>query len=155
MQKHARSRFGGLLIATALLLTGCSGSYSDDVPDTTPQAFIDAPVETPTPEATAKPAAEPKPLPVKVSKRTSSVRRNKTASVTIKTIKGSRCSIDVEYASGSATAKGLDAKKANSSGVITWKWKVGSNTTRGTWPIEIYCTLGERAGSVSTQFKVT
>ena len=123
---------------------------------TTPRALVDGPADpTLAEEPTSKPTATPKPLPVKVTKRTGSVRRNATASVTIRTIKGSRCDILVEYSSGNATAKGLGTKKADSSGVITWKWKVGSKTTRGTWPIDITCELGARTGNASTSFKVT
>jgi hypothetical protein len=79
---------------------------------------------------------------------------NDTASVSIKTAKGAKCSIDVEYASGSSTAKGLGTKKANSKGAITWKWKVGGRTTPGEWPISIYCTKGDRSGDASTSFTV-
>ena len=106
------------------------------------------------PAAEPTPEPEPKPLAVKVTKRTKSVPQNGTASVSIKTAKGAECSINVEYASGSATAKGLGSKKANSKGAITWKWKVGGRTTKGEWPIDIWCTRGERSGDVSTSFVV-
>lgn len=149
-------RFSVLILAL-VVVSGCSDGGG---PVPTPKELIGAATEGPTPtEESAEPSpTDPptaKPLSVKVTKRTKSVRRNSTASVTIKTSKGARCSIDVQYSSGSATAKGLDSKKANSSGGITWKWKVGSNTTRGTWPIDIWCELGDRSGSVSTEFKVT
>jgi hypothetical protein len=39
--------------------------------------------------------------------------------------------------------------------MVTWKWKVGRNTTRGTWPIDVQCELGDRSGGASTTFKVT
>ncbi len=120
--------------------------------------------ETPSPTATPEPTPtkepeptdeqEPEPLVVKIAKRTASLRRNQTASVTIKTSQGASCSIDVVYPSGSSTAKGLDPKKANSSGVVTWKWKVGGNTTRGTHSIYIWCEKGDRTGSVDTTFRV-
>ena len=150
-------RKGALILSMTLaMLAACSDSGGFDA--ATPNAFVSEPTPAVGVEAIPEPAAEtpaPKPLRVKVTQRTASVRRNATASVTIATTRGASCAIDVEYSSGSATAKGLDPKKANSKGVITWKWKVGSNTTRGTWPITIYCDLGDRSGSVSTKFKVT
>ena len=91
---------------------------------------------------------------MKVTKHTSSVARNQTASVTIKTTKGASCSIDVEYNSGPSTAAGLGTKKANSSGTITWKWKVGGRTARGTYPIYISCEKGDREGTAETSFRV-
>jgi hypothetical protein len=114
----------------------------------------DKPTVTPKPTPAATAALEPAPLSVKVTNRTASVRRGGTASVTIKTAPRAACSIDVEYASGSSTAAGLGDKTASSTGFITWKWKVGSNTTRGTWPIYITCELGDRSGSVDTEFTV-
>ena len=115
---------------------------------------------TATPKPTTKPKAKPTPTPtptdlsVKVTARTASVARNGTAKVSIKTSAKARCSIDVEYASGSSTAAGLVDKTASSTGAISWSWKVGGNTTRGTWPIYIDCELGTRSGSVDTSFTV-
>ena len=149
-------RMGCLLpiaVGLTLLAGGCTAGGSESPADVgTPLPFVAEPTETPEPEPTAAPA--PKALSVKVTKRTASVRRNGTASVTIKTGKGARCSINVEYASGSATAAGLIDKKANASGVVTWSWKVGGRTTTGRWPIDITCDLGSRSGHVSTSFVV-
>lgn len=112
----------------------------------------DEPEPSDEPDPTDEP--EPEPLSVKVTKRTASLRRNQTASVTIKTAKGATCSIDVVYPSGSSTAKGLGTKKANGSGVVTWKWRVGGNTTKGVHDIYIWCEKGDREGSVDTTFRV-
>jgi hypothetical protein len=116
------------------------------------------------PSATSKPPAKAKvsPVPtsaptslsVKVTGHTATALRNSIASVTIKTAAKARCSIAVEYKSGPSTAAGLGDKTASSSGVVTWSWKVGSNTTRGTWPIYIDCQLGSRSGSAETSFTV-
>jgi glucodextranase-like protein len=130
---------------------GGVGVVESPAAEQTPEAE-DTPVPESTPEATADP--EPKPLSVKVTKRTSSVPRNATASVTIKTTKGARCTIDVVYNSGSSQAAGLGPKKANSSGSITWKWKVGGNTAKGTYPIYVSCEKGDREGSADTTFRV-
>lgn len=116
---------------------------------------------TTTPKPTTKPKARPTPTPtstklsVIVTARTSSVSRNSTAMVSIKTSAGARCSIVVEYKSGPSKAAGLGDKTASSTGAVSWSWKVGSNTTRGTWPIHIGCQLGSRSGSVDTSFTVS
>jgi micrococcal nuclease len=49
------------------------------------------------------------------------------------------------YKSGPSTAQGLGPKTTDSSGNATWSWTVGTNTTTGSWPIEVRC------GSVSAQ----
>lgn len=112
------------------------------------------PTQTPEPEPTEETDDEPDPLAVKVTKRTTSVPRNGTASITIKTTKGAKCSIDVVYNSGSSTAAGLTTKTAGGSGSITWKWKVGGRTTKGTYPIYVTCEKGEREGSTDSTFRV-
>jgi hypothetical protein len=67
------------------------------------------------------------------------VRRGAYASVSIKAWSGASCSIGVYYKSGRSVAKGLYAKKAAASGRLSWTWKVGTNTTRGSWPVAITC----------------
>lgn len=171
-----------ILILAAAIVAGCSGGPTVttgptplrvvSAPTLEPLATEAPPVETPKPDKTAapsptskpgktagpaptpKPGATPKPLLVKVTARTGSVRRNGTASVTIRTTPGSTCGIDVQYASGSSTADGLADRKTGTTGVVVWKWKVGANTTRGTWPIDVTCTLHDRYGSASTTFTV-
>ena len=93
-------------------------------------------------------------LAVKVTKRTASVARNERAAVTVKTTKGAECGIDVQYASGSSTADGLEPKTTNASGVITWKWVVARDVKKGTVPVVITCTLGDQSGRADTSFKV-
>jgi hypothetical protein len=146
-----------LAVAAILLVAACSsggGGITEPKPTTTPLAFLSEPTEEPAPTLTEEPEPTAKPLSVKVVKRTKSVQQNGTASVTIKTSKKADCSIDVQYLSGSATAKGLGDKSANADGQVTWKWKVGGKTTEGTWPIYIRCVLGERTGDVDTEFTV-
>jgi micrococcal nuclease len=72
------------------------------------------------------------------------VGRNSTASVTAQTAPGAACSIVVMYKSGPSGAQGLGPKRAGADGQVSWSWKVGGNTTRGTWPVTITCG-GQRA----------
>ena len=80
--------------ATLFVISAPSGGgpTETDTASPEPEPIAEA---TPEPDPTAEP--EPADLSVRVTKRTSSVARNSTASVTIKTVKGSTCSILVEY----------------------------------------------------------
>ena len=106
-----------------------------------------------TPEPTAE-VATPKPLPVAITNRTNPVDPGDTASVIVKTGKGAKCSITVEYESGVSTAKGLSAKRANNSGKVTWKWMIGSATNPQRVPITVLCDLGQRSGGDATAIRV-
>jgi hypothetical protein len=77
-----------------------------------------------------------------------------TASITITTKKGAKCSIDVEYESGRSTAKGLGAKKADAKGQVKWSWLVGINANPQVVGISIGCALGGRSGQVSSSITV-
>jgi hypothetical protein len=145
------------LLLVALLLAGCSGAEGDS---TAGLGLVGPSLAPATEEALATTADPTEPpdvvfdLAVKLTKRTTSVARNATASVTIKTTKGAECGIDVQYKSGSSTAAGLEPKIANSKGAITWKWLVARNTSKGSVPIVITCTLGDLSGRLDTGFKV-
>jgi hypothetical protein len=60
------------------------------------------------------------------------------------------CRIGVFYNTTKSEAKGLGPRRARS-GTVTWRWKVGSNTTPGRWRIQVDC--GE-AGKVVTTMRV-
>jgi Protein of unknown function (DUF4236) len=132
-------------------LFGQASSPTRSETSTAPTNATASPQATPTPTPATRPPAT---LTVKVTSRTASVTRNSIASVSIKTAVRAACSIVVEYTSGPSKATGLGDKTASSTGGITWSWKVGSNTTRGTWPIHISCDLGDRSGSIDTSFTV-
>ena len=91
---------------------------------------------------------------MKVTAHTKSVRRGGTASVSAKTTGGAECGISVNYPAGPSTASGLEPEKASKSGSVTWSWKVASSTPKGTWPIVVSCTIGDRYGETKTSFAV-
>lgn len=134
--------------SATLLVTLESDTRAAESPNSEP---TDEPKETSWPQEAD---SSPDSLAVKVAKRTTSVPRNGTASVSIKTTEGATCDIEVIYNSGPSTAAGLGTKKANSSGAVTWKWKVGGRTAKGTYPIHITCIKGDRNGSADTTFRV-
>jgi len=59
------------------------------------------------------------------------------AKLTIKAIPEVKYNIVVYYKSGMSRAKGLKEKIADNNGLVSWKWKVGCKTNRGTYPIII------------------
>jgi hypothetical protein len=81
---------------------------------------------------------------------TTPARRNAYASLIAHVVPARRCTIAVLYKSGPSQAKGLNPKRPVN-GFVIWKWKVGGNTTLGTWPIHVNCGS---AGSFRTHFKV-
>jgi hypothetical protein len=144
------------LLIVALLLAGCGGAEGDSTDGLVlGESAVPAVAEPiPTKADQTEPPDVVFDLPVKLTKRTTSVARNARASVTIKTTKGAECGIDVQYKSGSSTAQGLEPKTANSKGAVTWKWLNDRNSTKGRVPIVITCTLGDLSGRLDTGFKV-
>jgi hypothetical protein len=65
---------------------------------------------------------------------------------------GAFCNITVYYKSGPSEAQGLDPKDADSSGNVSWTWKVGTRTTPGTWRVITASSCGE---TVSPKTRVT
>jgi micrococcal nuclease len=82
---------------------------------------------------------------------TSPARRNADASLIARVVPARRCTIAVLYKSGPSHAQGLGPKRPVR-GYVVWKWRVGGNTTLGTWPIQVNCGS---AGSFRTHFRVT
>ena len=71
---------------------------------------------------------------------TSVVSRNDYATLKVNVRPPTRCTIKVIYPTGPSTAAGLRAKTG---GLITWRWRLGSNTKLGRWPVIVDC--GSRA----------
>ncbi len=67
----------------------------------------------------------------------------------VATASGARCSIVVVYRTGPSTATGLTPKVANRAGRVSWTWRVGSNTTRGRWPVTVTCRKVDATGKAT------
>ena len=65
------------------------------------------------------------------------VRRNQTARLRIKGSPNTAYSITVYYNSGPSTASGLYTKTSDSSGYVSWSWRVGGRTSAGTYKIVV------------------
>ncbi len=77
---------------------------------------------------------------VVITQHPGAVGRNKTATLAARSTPGNQsCSITVQYKSGPGKAAGLVPKKSDAAGKVSWVWKVGGNTTKGTWPIIVKC----------------
>jgi hypothetical protein len=125
-------------------------------PPSTEQPTPSSDLASPTPEATPEEtpvATEPPALAIRLAV-TSPVSRNRYAKLTARTHAAARCSIEVDYASGASTAAGLGDKTVPASGVVSWSWKVGGRTTKGTWPIYVSCTWTDRSGYAEISFTV-
>lgn len=87
---------------------------------------------------------------VKIISVTSPAARNSTATLKAKVKPGATASIVVHYKSGASKAAGLEPKKADSNGNVSWSWHVGGNTTLGNWRI----TISSGNSSAETYFEV-
>ncbi|MGD0409676.1 MAG: hypothetical protein ABSB34_11905 [Candidatus Limnocylindrales bacterium] len=107
-----------------------------------------------TPILTAPPVAS---LSVSITSLPASVSPGANATLSALTSPGATCSASVTYASGTvSSATGLkSALVADSSGKVSWTWKVGSSTGSGTSTAEVTCTLGSDSASDSKTFEVT
>jgi hypothetical protein len=85
---------------------------------------------------------------VRVTKAPGRVAAGEYASVTVVVIPRARCTIGVYYTTRRSEAAGLGAK---SGGRITWRWRVGSRTLPGRFPVKIDCG---RAGKTQTTIRV-
>lgn len=124
-------------------------------------AIVASPSPSPTPSAMASPTptptptTKPSPIPVQTTVRfvnaPLTASRGSYATLKVKTAANTACSIEVDYKSGPSTAAGLGPKSSDGAGNVSWTWKVGATTTRGSWPITVTC--GD--ASAQTYIKVT
>lgn len=70
------------------------------------------------------------------------------ASLTVNVTPRSRCSIQVIYDTVVSSAQGLGKKTG---GQITWRWRIGTSTHPGRWPIVVDCG---KSGKLQTGIRV-
>lgn len=127
MMKHIRYPF--LFLILVLSLTACGAT---DKPTSKFQNGA-SPSQQLTTHPTATPSAEPttatskqEKATVKIVSVTSPAARNSTATLKAKVAPGATATIVVHYKSGPSTAAGLEPKKADSDGNVSWSWRVGA-----------------------------
>lgn len=62
---------------------------------------------------------------------------NHQGKIRVKVPPGASANLAIFYKSGQSTAKYLGWKQADEAGYIEWEWKIGVNTTPGSWPFVI------------------
>ena len=87
--------------------------------------------------------------PITVVSFTSVVSRNDYATLKVNVRPRARCTIKVVYSTGPSRAAGLRAKIG---GLITWRWKVDSNTKLGRWPVIVNCAISGSPSGPSDRF---
>lgn len=118
------------------------------IPTVTPK---ETPIATPNPIKSPKAETTTKTTSiVKILSVTSPAARNSTATLKAKVAPGATASIVVHYKSGASKAAGLEPKKADSNGNVSWSWHVGGNTTLGNWRI----TVSSGNSTAETTFEV-
>jgi hypothetical protein len=80
--------------------------------------------------------AAPASASIRVVAFTRTVEPNAYASLTVTVRPRARCTITVIYDTVVSKAAGLVPKRG---GKITWRWKVGSTTHPGRWPVRVNC----------------
>jgi endonuclease YncB( thermonuclease family) len=112
----------------------------------------------PTPTVNQAPAtSSPGPtenLSLEILSVTSPVSQGANATLTARTLPGAQCTITVFYKSGASSAAGLEPKTADANGSVSWTWRVGANTTPGSWKIVVTAIIGEEKTSQETFFTV-
>jgi hypothetical protein len=88
---------------------------------------------------------------LKVISLTSPISAGSYATIVAQGKAGKEYSIVVYYKSGPSTADGLEDMVADSSGQVSWTWKVGTRTTPGSWKI----VISGDGKTTSTYIKVT
>ncbi len=106
------------------------------------------------PPQAPSPPVIPAKLSIQITSVTSPVRPGTNARLEILTTPGAECAITVVYMSGPSRARGLEPKFADTGGQIAWVWRVGTNTTPGTWPIFVECAFGQQKAETKTEFTV-
>ncbi|KUP25299.1 TadE/TadG family type IV pilus assembly protein [Paenibacillus sp. DMB5] len=76
---------------------------------------------------------------------------NKQGKIRVQVPPGATANLSIFYKSGQSTARHLGWKQADESGYIEWEWKIGVNTTPGSWTFII--TL-EDGTSLEAVFRV-
>lgn len=116
------------------------------------------PTPSPTPSATLVPTLTPTatatPITLEMVSVTSSVARGADATLRARTAPGAYCTITVYYKSGPSEAAGLSPKTADAQGNVSWTWRVGTNTTPGSWRIVVTAEKDGSQVSATTYFTV-
>jgi hypothetical protein len=91
---------------------------------------------------------------LEITSVTSPIARGGMGKLAAKTAPGATCNISVVHKSSRLTAAGLGPKTADSNGIVSWTWKVGTKTTPGTWRIVVTATINGQIVTKEVPFEV-
>lgn len=74
---------------------------------------------------------------LKVSPYPFIVRRNEEVTLNVIGLPNTEYDINVYYSSGVSKAKGLENKDSDSTGYVSWSWKIGGSTNSGNYHIDL------------------
>jgi zona occludens toxin (predicted ATPase) len=133
-----------LLVGGGIAYVWYTGQNAPDISgiDAAPAAAESPAVLTPT-----KPAANAN-ASASVQVLTSPVAPGDNASISIKTVATSTCTIKVMYGDVQSTDSGLTTKTADEFGIVSWAWTVGATVPTGTWPVTVTCNYNGRSAVV-------
>jgi micrococcal nuclease len=134
-----------LLLAAAVLGVVACGDTTAPATTQSEASPSTSAAATPTATAKASPPASPAGAVLTFVNAPLTVGRGSNATLQAKTAPNTSCSIEVDFKSGPSKAAGLGAATSDAAGNVSWTWKVGANTTPGSWPIIVTC------GSASAQ----
>lgn len=137
-----KARNIGVATGILLVLVVAAGVAYTWYVDQKPQKAVTASVtQTPAPQP-IKPTV-PKPSTQEsaaVEYISSPIAPGDAASINVKTVAASNCTISVIYNNVASTDAGLKPKAADDFGNVQWDWTVGKSTPAGTWPVKVTCT---------------
>lgn len=93
----------------------------------------------------------PSETPLQLISVTSPISPGSNATISIQGIPNTDYSIVVYYKSGASEADGLYPKTSDTSGSVSWSWKVGTRTTPGIW----YASISGGGQTIRVDFEVS
>lgn len=124
----------------------------ETIAETEPETSIPE-TETTAPETTKAPEAVKAEPEVKLVSVTSPIDAGEFQTLTIKGKPDTEYAIKVYYRSSASKADGLENKKSDANGNVSWTWKVGTNTASVTAKVDIY-ESGKRSKVARFMFDV-
>lgn len=156
-QAYARFRKVLIVVIVLVLLFGAAGILYTWYMGRQPAPVVEEPkiekkqtVQTP-----SKPSEDAK-VSAAIQSFTTPVRPGSNASISIHTLAGAACSIEVVYKDKQvSTDSGLMPKVADEFGIVSWTWSVESFRPVGTWPVNITCAYNSRSAYLRGDLVVT
>ena len=126
--------------------------------DAAPATIITAPAATTQPAAIQPRQPAPNtPESASVQMMSPPVRPGGEASLSVKTLPGSACTIAVTYTDQKvpSRAAGLLPATADDFGTVSWNWTVDAAAPDGSWPVTVTCARNKKSAVVQTNLVVT